>query len=356
MKVLMLGNDASVKGGITSVISQLLKYEWKKDGIEMDFIPTYIEANTFGKIIFFIKSYIKVVKRILVDKPDVLHIHMSYKGSFVRTYMLHVLCNMVGLKKIIHLHGSEFSKWYYSCNVFMQKNIRRVMRSSEVFIVLGKEWESRIKEIEPETRVMVVNNTVPIPSQMCSWNSEKKVILFLGVLIQRKGLKELFDAIALLKKKEKLPESIEVIVAGSGKEEENLKEQVKNLKLDDVVRFIGWIGREQKEELFLKSNMLVLPSYNEGLPMVVLEAMSYGVPIIASDVGDLAEAVLQGENGFLVKAGDVQELAETILRLLELGERQWESYSKKSRMITETKFSDEQYKDIFVKLYGMCKV
>ena len=86
IRVLMIGNDSSVKGGITSVISQLLDHDWAADGVNMKFIPTYIAANPVKKILFFEKA-LRRIRGLLANpqtRPDVVHIHMSYKGSFVQ--------------------------------------------------------------------------------------------------------------------------------------------------------------------------------------------------------------------------------------------------------------------------------
>lgn len=124
MKVLMVGNDLSVKGGITSVISQLLDYDWNRDGIQMSFIPTYVEENSVKKILFFFASYHKIKKELKYTPPDIVHIHMSYKGSFIRKLLIHKLCRRNHIPDIIHLHGSEFKKWYDSAN--KKSNLRFV--------------------------------------------------------------------------------------------------------------------------------------------------------------------------------------------------------------------------------------
>ena len=111
-RVLMVGNHPSAKGGITSVISQLLAHDWDADGIEMRFIPTYIEAGALKKSLFFAAAYVRICGEMLFHRPDVVHMHMSYKGSFRRKYLIHKLCRRFGVRDVVHLHGSEFQKWY----------------------------------------------------------------------------------------------------------------------------------------------------------------------------------------------------------------------------------------------------
>ena len=116
IKIVMIGNDNSVKGGITSVINQLLQYNWEQKNIDLEFIPTYIEKNNIMKIIFYTISYIKILIKFLFDKPQYVYMHMSYKGSFTRKCCIHKLCKIFRVKDIIHLHGSEFEKWYNMCS------------------------------------------------------------------------------------------------------------------------------------------------------------------------------------------------------------------------------------------------
>ena len=91
IKVLMVGNDPSVRGGITSVIGQLLDHNWTMEDISMNFIPTYIEGSSFKQGSYFLSSYKKISSFIKHQSPDVVHIHMSYKGSFFRAYLIYKL-------------------------------------------------------------------------------------------------------------------------------------------------------------------------------------------------------------------------------------------------------------------------
>lgn len=340
MKVLMLGNDPSVKGGITSVISQLLDHNWSQEGIDMQFIPTYIEANTISKILFFLKAYRKIRQEFKRNKPDIVHIHMSYKGSFTRKFAIHKLCTNYGIPDVIHLHGSEFKKWYDESDMKKKEQIRRLMRESSALVVLGEQWNRIVKEIEPNTNTIVVSNTVHIPQEVTSWKQPFQV-LFLGVLIQRKGVEDLLKVIKLLKDSVDISH-VHVVIAGSGEEEEKLKQQCESLKIDNLVEFVGWTTGQKKERLLKESQMLVLPSYNEGLPIAILEAISYGLPVVATDVGDIPSAVRNSINGFVFKPGDIGAFAEYLKEIIA-DRKLYENMSLNSRIIAENEFSDEKY-------------
>ena len=351
VKVLMLGNDSSVKGGITTVINQFLEYDWKKDNIELKFIPTYIEKNNFAKVIFFVISYIKIFFYLVFWKPTLVHMHMSYKGSFTRAYLIHRLCICFKVKDIVHLHGSEFKKWYdEECNDLKKEKIKSFLRECTVMVVLGNVWKKTIEDIEPKTNIIVVNNTVPSQNECAKYNKEFRVI-FLGVLIKRKGVDDLLEAIELLRKNNNL-ENIKVLIVGTGIEEEYLKNKTQKLKIDKYIQFLGWVNSEQKNDLLKNSQLMILPSYNEGLPMAILEGMSYGLPIIATNVGDISEAVINGKNGYLFNPGDKIELSNLIKKIIfESNSEKWNEMSNISKKIIENKFSNKIFFQIFENLY-----
>ena len=139
MKVLMCGNHPTNKGGMTSVISLIKNHNWEAENIEFDFLPTYMPGNKLKTMLYFAQAYMKVCFRFLTNKPDVFYTHMSYKGSFTRTKALHRLCKMFKIRDIIHLHGSEFQKWYESCDATKQSQISNLITDCDSFIVLGEK-------------------------------------------------------------------------------------------------------------------------------------------------------------------------------------------------------------------------
>lgn len=352
MKVLMVGNASSVKGGITSVINQLLKYDWKSKGTEMCFIPTYIEGNITKKILYFACAYVKIFAKIISNRPDIVHIHMSYRGSFIRAYKIHKLCLKHGIPDIVHLHGSEFEKWYYSEKKKTQFKIRKLLRECSAFLVLGNKWNKIVKKIEPNTNTVIIQNTVHIPQETVKWESPCRY-LFMGVLIQRKGIYDLLKAVHMLKNSGTI-DKYKFIIAGTGPEEQSLKKYCCDSGIDKYVEFVGWITDKDKELLMEKSQVLVLPSYNEGLPIAILEAISYGMPVIATDVGDVSSAVRDHENGILIKPGDIESLSRAITEVGEI--YRFTQYSSASKKIALELFNDTKYYSQMTELYQNCIV
>ncbi|PWG64458.1 PssE/Cps14G family polysaccharide biosynthesis glycosyltransferase [Bifidobacterium callitrichidarum] len=357
LRVLMVGNDSSVKGGITSVISQLMGHDWAADGVTMKFIPTYIAANPVRKMLFFAKA-LRRIRALLANpqtRPDVVHIHMSYKGSFVRKQQVHGLCRKYGVPDVLHMHGSEFAKWYGGCKPSQQEPVRRMLREASAVIVLGEQWHEHIRAIEPDANIVVISNAVHIPSDVTHWPvaGEPFRVLFMGVLIERKGVADLLDAVALLRDSGRLG-NMRVVIAGNGAQEDELKVKAGELGLlgdvagaaadagMPVVEFAGWTDGEKKRALFEQCQTLVLPSYNEGLPVAVLEAIAHGMPVVATNVGDMAAAVHDGENGYLIEPGDTHALAD-VLAKIATERNHYEDMSQASRALAEREFSDAEY-------------
>ena len=298
-------------------------------------------------------AYKKLKKLIKKNTFDVIHIHMSYKGSFYRKYYVTKLCKKNNKKVIIHLHGSEFKDFYNSGNEKRKKQIRELFTIADASIVLGEDWKKFISGIAPKANVIVINNAVALPNIQTRAISDNRTFLFLGALIQRKGVVDLLEAVKQMKNRD--VSNFHVLIAGSGAEENQLKEYAEQNGLQSYVDFLGWITKEQKPSLLEKADVLVLPSYNEGLPIAILEAMSYALPIISTDVGSIAEAVQEDVNGFLIAPGDVNALTDAMVKLT-VNTKLWKEESSMSRLICEKKFSEDVFfKEVERVYFDVCK-
>lgn len=346
-RILMCSSDRKEKGGMNSVIDQLMDHDWGAD-FQFSYLATHVTGNPIKKALFFVNAYRKLKKLIKRNTFDIIHIHMSYKGSFYRKYYVTKLCKRYNKRVIVHLHGSEFKDFYYSGNKKRKKQIQELFSIADASIVLGEDWKNFILEITPKAIVIVINNAVFLPVFEDKEVSKVRTFLFLGALIRRKGVVDLLEAVN--KMKSKGVSDFRLLIAGSGTDEQRLKEYAQTNGLQDCVEFLGWITKEQKPELLKKSDVLVLPSYNEGLPIAILEAMSYSLPIISTDVGSIAEAVKENQNGFLIKPGDVNALTHAMVQLTNNSDL-WKNESNASRKICEEKFSEDLFFEAVEKVY-----
>lgn len=351
MKVLMIGNHETVSGGITSVIQQILAHDWASEDVDMKFIPSYKDGNFTEKSLYFMKAIVKLIFSIHINKPDVVHIHMSHHGSFDRAKIIQQICSKNNIPVILHLHGSEFEKYYNECDTGKQKVISQLFSKCRAVIVLGEKWENFIKYISPDAKVYVFNNSVSIPSETVVEQEKTVRFLFLGVLFERKGASDLLQAVNKIVKEDCIKEkAVRFVIAGSGPEEEKLREYTEKNGLGDYVQFTGWINGDRKIEQLKNSDVLILPSYNEGLPIAVLEAISYGMPVISTDVGSISEAVRHNENGFLFEPGNISELTDYISEMI-CNDEMRRKMARESRKIAEDVFDDSKYFSQLEQLY-----
>lgn len=339
----MIGNHESVHGGITSVIKQILNHEWTEEKIDISFLPSYKGGNNVQKIIYFlgaVKEYKSILKK---NSPDLVYVHMSHHGSFDRASVLQKIAKKYDIPTIVHLHGSEFKKYYDECSDKKRKAISGFFEDCGAVITLGTLWKQYIFSIAPKAKIHVLNNSIHIPQQTVTQEQDEVNVLFLGVLIQRKGVADLLRAVKKLVDEKKL-EGVHVRfqIGGSGPEEETLKQYVKENHLESCVEFLGWVDGAKKKKALETNQIFILPSYNEGLPIAILEALSYGMPVIATNVGSIAEAVLEGDNGFLVTPGDVDGYANALQCLItDYPLRQ--TMAKNSRNLAEMKYDEKKY-------------
>ncbi len=311
--IVVVGSSLDDKGGIVTVIKNINKHI--DDEFFIKKVDTYTTTkSSFKKLLNFFKGFIHLVYLIIFTKVDIVHIHMSYKGSFYRKSLIIFLCKLFNKKIITHIHGSTFKDFYNASNKSLKKYIKLILNLSDRVIVLSKEWEKFFSSIlEKEEKIFLLYNGVEAKKPI--YNKEKKKIVncvFLGRLGERKGIYDLLKAINLLKNN-----NLDVFfyLAGDG-EIDKVREIIKDNNLEKYVECIGWVDEKQREELLKSSDVMILPSYNEGLPMAILEAMSYGLTIISTPVGGIPEAVQNQKNGYLVKPGNYEQLAQCIQEVI----------------------------------------
>jgi glycosyltransferase involved in cell wall biosynthesis len=188
----------------------------------------------------------------------------------------------------------------------------------------------------PAERVEIVINGVPEPAVERGPRepAAQKRVLFLGNLSERKGVSDLLQALAR-PGFEALP--LEVVFAGGG-DVAGYTAKAEALGVGEIVRFAGWCDQQQVAELMSQSDVLVLPSYDEGLPLVILEALAHGVAVVCTPVGEIPAVLSDGVNAMFVEPGDIDGIAQVLQNVLcEPG--LLETLGRNGRAIYERQFS-----------------
>jgi glycosyltransferase involved in cell wall biosynthesis len=253
-----------------------------------------------------------------IDRIDVLHIHMSAYGSAWRKSILALTGAMLGLPVIVHMHGSNFEQFFSRLPRPCQRALRFVLNRARFVIVLGEAWRDLVVTrigVAPE-KVRVIVNGVPgpvsVPRAEPSRGGPVRIV-FLGQLGERKGVP---DLLAALQSPRLLSRSWTATLAGDGPVEE-FRTAVAKAGLQDRVTLPGWVDRDTASNLLHQSDIFVLPSHFEAMPIAILEALAHKVPVIATPVGAIPEFLIHNQNAILVRPGAPDELTDALIRLID---------------------------------------
>ena len=197
-----------------------------------------------------------------------------------------------------------------------------------------------------EEKIKVLHNAVYVEAENKA-NANATDILFYGMLIKRKGIEDLLAAFEKIK--DDIPKNIHLRLYGDNKEFDVLK-KLKEYHLEERASYEGWMTSEKRQTVFSNTLINVLPSYNEGLPMTILESMGYGIPNISTNIAAIPEAITDGVNGFTIEPGDVDSLAEKMKNLI-LHKDLWVKFSNNAYETAKNEFSIKTHFAQLMKIY-----
>ncbi len=300
--VLTIGIDYRCpRGGVAQVESV-----YKELFRPYKFIPTVVASKSkLRKACVAVAAVARFVWRLTTDREiRIVHVHGSTGASFWRKSIFIYVAKAYGKKVVYHVHGGHF-KVFAAAH---PARVRRTLRRCDVIVALSEGWKEYFSSVLHCERVVVVKNIIAAPVR-CPHKSAVFTLLFLGRLGQNKGI---YDLLAVLREHHAAYRgSVRLLFGGDGEVEQCCK-YIKDYGLDDIAQYVGWVVGQEKIDLLNSADAYVLPSYSEGLPISILEAMSYGLPIIATPVGGIPEIVHEGDNGVLVTPGDQRALAAAI--------------------------------------------
>ncbi|MBN1461288.1 MAG: glycosyltransferase [Armatimonadetes bacterium] len=262
----------------------------------------------------------RLIRRLVKDRPDVMLLTIS-QGRFglIRDALFVHAARVTRCRVVSYLRGSGYADVRAKQGRIAAWALRSIVDTSARTLVLGRSLVEMARAISPDARVAVVPNGCP-PAVRADWvgtrHESHPVLVYLGWLSREKGVD---DALIAARRVADSVPSLEFVLCGqweSAAYEEKMRSFVADYALSHVVSFPGPITGEQKEALLARAWALVVPSHSEGQPWVILEAMSAGVPVVATDTGAIAETVQDGTTGFVVPVGDHEILAKQLVTLL----------------------------------------
>jgi glycosyltransferase involved in cell wall biosynthesis len=254
-----------------------------------------------------------------LQTPDIVHCHHVYPDG----YGFINLCKKWNVPLVVDIHRSNLFTEYLNNKNLASKVLETFEFASKIICISQEIKNFAIdhgideKKLRYNPLGIDINKFRPRESELIKERlliNGKKVILFVGQLIKRKGIENLIKAISLLP--HEIKKELKVIIIGDGEDKTNLENLCKKLDLNGLFEFKGTIPRDEISLYYSISDIFVLTSFSEGRPVVIYEAMASECAIIGSNIGGIAEQVKNDFNGFLVDPKNVEIIAEKIEFLL----------------------------------------
>ena len=332
-KILYISTSPSTKGGISTVIKDYLR-SFSPHEYKIYLVTSHIEGSKLLKLLQAIIGMVETFLYMTLQQIDIVHIHGGDIVSSKRKFIYLKLINLFGCKVIYHFHGGSFMDGYMVCSIKWKKRVQYLFEKSNMVICLSESWRDCIVSLMPKANIKVIPNSIRLPKlETVSRDGYGPIYLtFIGLIGEKKGIYDLLSAIKLLINKGYF---IRLNIAGTGGVD-RLRYEINRLKIGHFVEYLGWIDENERDAILKKTDVFVLPSYAEGMPMSILEAMSYGIPVVSTTVGGIPELVVDGETGILIRPGDINSLSESIEYLI-LNEDIRKKFGHKGRLIIEKK-------------------
>ncbi len=324
MQIVSVGPDVRVQGGISRVIQLITAH--LPGHINFRHIPTFTRytgadgidrsqrGSTIGQAIVYLRAFLTII-RLGAGRRAVFHVHFADRGSMIRKGILCVALRTLGCTYAVHSHAAApelFHAW-------MPRTCRRLLlwglSGAGQVIVLTRFWADYYASLLdlPMSRIAILPNPADLPESVPDRRAATGLkLLFLGRIGERKGAFDLIRAFS------ELPDDVRsdctLTLAGDGEVGAASALAAQSARSAQIVVH-GWTDAEGVQSLLRESDAFVLPSHAEGMSMALIEAMSWGLPVIATNAGGAQEFLADGRNSLVVDPGDVNGISKAITDL-----------------------------------------
>ena len=333
-----------VCGGIYKVVDYLVQSQASEQpagGAHLRPLDTRSGGHAAFSAWFLLVALVKIVLGRISGRLAGVHVNVAERLSLVRKGTIVLACKLLGIPVVVHLHA-QMRNFYFRLHPVFQGMARWVFLAADGVVVLGPSARQFvIRDLGvPHERVELVYNGVPEPTQPRRMPVPGGVqnVLFLGRLDKLKGVSDLIRAAAHPGFDRK---RLRVRIAGGG-DIAAYETEAEALGVDDVVRFEGLCDQDEVAKLLADADVLVLPSYDEVLPLVILEALGNGVAVVCTPVGEVPAVLTESVNARFIAPGDVDGLAMELQNLLA-DPVLLETLGRNGRALYEQQFSVARY-------------
>lgn len=306
--LLIVGPSKRETGGVSQYIRQQSKS--LPDSVNSEKFDTggIGETSPIGLIHSLINSILRLFTFLSRSPPDVVHVHTADGIPFFRNaaYVL-VASKLWNIPVVLHVHGSGFDKFISTGSSVSGMVQSLVYKNSDKIIVLSEYWETVFEQEGVRDGVTVLPNGIRTEDFESKADSTEGTMVIISDLIPRKGIEELLESVS------DLEEDFTLHIAGKGPLSDVVADHA---QANENIHYHGFVTEEEKVSLLSSASVYVLPTYAEGLPIGILEAMAAQNAVVSTTVGSIPE-VVSDSNGVLIDPVEVDELREAIQELLE---------------------------------------
>jgi glycosyltransferase involved in cell wall biosynthesis len=316
MRVGMIGPDLEAKGGIATLARTFLQSEAVR-AHELRYFPTVGSGPIAQRVGQMALGQARAARAIFQGyRPELVHIHVADGLSFYRklVYMREALA--LGVPVVLHNNFAHLER-LYNKSLAHAALVRHTYTRAALVLAVSTDMAAQLKEwTNGQAKVEVLYN--PVDTKELGRHTPRAFgqgprVLFMGAIGPRKGV---FDLVTAWAEVVKAVPGATLRIGGDG-ELPKLRERVAELGLGDSVELLGWVKGEDRLKVWAEADLYCLPSYAEGLPVSVLEAMASGLAVVSTAVNGTPDAVVEGETGLLIAPGDVGALRDRLVRLLQ---------------------------------------
>jgi glycosyltransferase involved in cell wall biosynthesis len=269
------------------------------------------KEGALGKLVRLLTSPFALAAAILRHDAELVHINTSLNAkSYWRDLAYLVVGKLCGARVVYQVHGGSLA-------TFHPPTVRWAARLPDVVVVLSQAERDRWRALAPTQLVEALPNGIDCqPYQRYNRELADRDtplrLIYIGRLAPGKGLLESLEALRIARSR---GVAARLVLVGGGAEEPRLRQYVREAGLTRDVTFVGPAYGDAKARLLSQADALLLPSYSEGLPYSLLEAMAAGVVPVVTPVGAIPDVVTDGEHGLIVPPRDAEAIARAIEQL-----------------------------------------
>lgn len=322
MKVLITTPRLEKLGGVAIFYEVLQKY-FRQD-VEYFSVGSLPHRERWGCSIFrLLRDYWRFWRKLRNTDYDIVHLNPSLTPKAItRDAVFLLIAKVLGKKVLVFMLG-----WDFKCEQIIRRYFLTLFRfvyfKADAFVVPASEFRHKLKDMGYHKRIFLKTTAVDdiflayrnIASDGNSSDSEERKfnILFLSRVEKTKGVYEVIDTYRILKARHP---KLFLTIAGNGAELDSVIKYARNLGIQDI-KFPGFVEIETKTTLFKQADVYFFPSYSEGMPISVLEAMALGLPIVTRPVGGIRDFFENGKMGFITDSLSPDDFAPLLEKLIE---------------------------------------